>query len=220
MFTGSFPEVFVFSWVLCNLCSSKTSFHAGHVWSTWICSWSVHVTEHWPINQSDSQWCVCLCVCCAGMNAAVRAVTRMGIYVGAKVYLIYEVCDVASHTLKCPWGCVILLTSWMFLSGLSRAGGRRRSHQTRQLAERHQHHSTCECETYVRSVRIDSRVYSVVEILCDIASVTLSSLSELMIISHGSMLSSVLLCSVLIACDSGHVSEFYLCVLKGLVNQI
>lgn len=27
-----------------------------------------------------------------GMNAAVRAVTRMGIYVGAKVYLIYEVC--------------------------------------------------------------------------------------------------------------------------------
>lgn len=26
-----------------------------------------------------------------GMNAAVRAVTRMGIYVGAKVYLIYEV---------------------------------------------------------------------------------------------------------------------------------
>lgn len=28
----------------------------------------------------------------AGMNAAVRAVTRMGIYVGAKVFLIYEVC--------------------------------------------------------------------------------------------------------------------------------
>lgn len=27
----------------------------------------------------------------SGMNAAVRAVTRMGIYVGAKVYLIYEV---------------------------------------------------------------------------------------------------------------------------------
>lgn len=27
----------------------------------------------------------------AGMNAAVRAVTRMGIYVGAKVFLIYEV---------------------------------------------------------------------------------------------------------------------------------
>lgn len=25
------------------------------------------------------------------MNAAVRAITRMGIYVGAKVYLIYEV---------------------------------------------------------------------------------------------------------------------------------
>lgn len=27
----------------------------------------------------------------AGMNAAVRAVVRMGIYVGAKVYFIYEV---------------------------------------------------------------------------------------------------------------------------------
>lgn len=26
-----------------------------------------------------------------GMNAAVRAVTRMGIYVGAQVYLIFEV---------------------------------------------------------------------------------------------------------------------------------
>lgn len=31
------------------------------------------------------------CVSPAGMNAAVRAVTRMGIYVGAKVFLIYEV---------------------------------------------------------------------------------------------------------------------------------
>ena len=28
-----------------------------------------------------------------GMNAAVRAVTRMGIYVGAQVYLIHEVYD-------------------------------------------------------------------------------------------------------------------------------
>lgn len=27
----------------------------------------------------------------SGMNAAVRAVTRMGIYVGANVYLVYEV---------------------------------------------------------------------------------------------------------------------------------
>lgn len=33
----------------------------------------------------------------SGMNAAVRAVTRMGIYVGAKVYLIYEVCDGTEH---------------------------------------------------------------------------------------------------------------------------
>lgn len=30
----------------------------------------------------------------AGMNAAVRAVVRMGIYVGAKVYFIYEVSGV------------------------------------------------------------------------------------------------------------------------------
>lgn len=33
----------------------------------------------------------CLVSPVSGMNAAVRAVTRMGIYVGAKVYLIYEV---------------------------------------------------------------------------------------------------------------------------------
>lgn len=31
------------------------------------------------------------------MNAAVRAVTRMGIYVGAKVYLIYEVSKSLVH---------------------------------------------------------------------------------------------------------------------------
>lgn len=37
------------------------------------------------------------CVISAGMNAAVRAVTRMGIYVGAKVYLIHEVRAVAPH---------------------------------------------------------------------------------------------------------------------------
>ena len=34
---------------------------------------------------------MCSLVLGSGMNAAVRAVTRMGIYVGAKVYLIYEV---------------------------------------------------------------------------------------------------------------------------------
>lgn len=34
---------------------------------------------------------LCLVSPVSGMNAAVRAVTRMGIYVGAKVYLIYEV---------------------------------------------------------------------------------------------------------------------------------
>lgn len=35
----------------------------------------------------------CLLVLSAGMNAAVRAVVRMGIYVGAKVYFIHEVRD-------------------------------------------------------------------------------------------------------------------------------
>ncbi len=63
----------------------------------------------------------------AGMNAAVRAVTRMGIYAGAKVYLIYEVRGV-NHTRTRCWrprtdACVSL--------GLSRPGGWRRSHQTR-----------------------------------------------------------------------------------------
>lgn len=44
--------------------------------------------------------CMITCVISAGMNAAVRAVTRMGIYVGAKVYLIYEVRDVSPHALS------------------------------------------------------------------------------------------------------------------------
>lgn len=44
--------------------------------------------------------CMITRVISAGMNAAVRAVTRMGIYVGAKVYLIYEVSDVAPHALS------------------------------------------------------------------------------------------------------------------------
>lgn len=35
-----------------------------------------------------------------GMNAAVRAVTRMGIYVGAKVFLIYEVSG-TGHGVAC-----------------------------------------------------------------------------------------------------------------------
>lgn len=37
----------------------------------------------------------------AGMNAAVRAVTRMGIYVGAKVFLIYEVRRVLGAVVCC-----------------------------------------------------------------------------------------------------------------------
>ena len=35
--------------------------------------------------------CVKCVVCGTGMNAAVRAIVRMGIYVGCKVYLIKEV---------------------------------------------------------------------------------------------------------------------------------
>lgn len=34
---------------------------------------------------------LCVTATQTGMNAAIRAVTRMGIYVGAQVYLIYEV---------------------------------------------------------------------------------------------------------------------------------
>lgn len=41
----------------------------------------------------------------AGMNAAVRAVTRMGIFVGAKVYLIYEVGDVLHTGVTDRWFC-------------------------------------------------------------------------------------------------------------------
>lgn len=36
------------------------------------------------------------------MNAAVRAITRMGIYVGAKVYLIYEVNMVLCYFISLP----------------------------------------------------------------------------------------------------------------------
>lgn len=50
---------------------------------------------------------MCITVPKTGMNAAIRAVTRMGIYVGAKVYLINEVnklfcirLDIAKHAHK------------------------------------------------------------------------------------------------------------------------
>lgn len=36
-----------------------------------------------------------------GMNAAVRAVVRMGIYVNAKVYFIYEVSFCFIHSVFC-----------------------------------------------------------------------------------------------------------------------
>ncbi|XP_034365821.1 ATP-dependent 6-phosphofructokinase, platelet type isoform X2 [Arvicanthis niloticus] len=45
-----------------------------------------------------------------GMNAAVRAVVRMGIYTGAKVYLIYEgyqgMVDGGSNIVEAKWDCV------------------------------------------------------------------------------------------------------------------
>lgn len=46
--------------------------------------------EEWLEGQRWTEY-FCVTVPNSGMNAAVRAVTRMGIYVGAKVYLIYEV---------------------------------------------------------------------------------------------------------------------------------
>lgn len=59
------------------------------------------------------------------MNAAVRAVTRMGIYVGAKVFLIYEVCPPrAPASRPAPargtQGCHLRVPA-----GLRGAGGRR-----------------------------------------------------------------------------------------------
>lgn len=56
--------------------------------------WSPPATRHW---WGSPLWSPPQCrslsrLRSAGMNAAVRAVTRMGIYVGAKVFLIYEVC--------------------------------------------------------------------------------------------------------------------------------
>lgn len=45
----------------------------------------------WGAMGGSSSWTDGMSDSLTGMNAAVRAVTRMGIYVGAKVFLIYEV---------------------------------------------------------------------------------------------------------------------------------
>ncbi|XP_051787333.1 ATP-dependent 6-phosphofructokinase, liver type-like [Erpetoichthys calabaricus] len=53
-----------------------------------------------------------------GMNAAVRAVTRMGIYVGAKVYLIYE-----GYQGLVDGGDNIKLANWLSVSNIIQLGG-------------------------------------------------------------------------------------------------
>lgn len=84
-----------------------------------------------------------------GMNAAVRAVTRMGIYVGAKVYLIHEVnksFTTASEHADRPMSHPVLWLFWNWLqcscdiSGISRLGGWRREHKAGTLAQCDQHY--------------------------------------------------------------------------------
>uniref|UniRef100_A0A8C1DXT1 ATP-dependent 6-phosphofructokinase n=1 Tax=Cyprinus carpio carpio TaxID=630221 RepID=A0A8C1DXT1_CYPCA len=58
------------------------------------------------------------CVISAGMNAAVRAVTRMGIYVGAKVYLIYE-----GYQGLVDGGDHIKLANWQSVTNIIQLGG-------------------------------------------------------------------------------------------------
>uniref|UniRef100_A0A3B4DK23 ATP-dependent 6-phosphofructokinase n=1 Tax=Pygocentrus nattereri TaxID=42514 RepID=A0A3B4DK23_PYGNA len=53
-----------------------------------------------------------------GMNAAVRAVTRMGIYVGAKVYLIYE-----GYEGLVDGGDNIKIANWQSVSNIIQLGG-------------------------------------------------------------------------------------------------
>ncbi|TRY82639.1 hypothetical protein DNTS_032580 [Danionella cerebrum] len=53
-----------------------------------------------------------------GMNAAVRAVTRMGIYVGAKVYLIYE-----GYQGLVDGGDHIKVANWQSVTNIIQLGG-------------------------------------------------------------------------------------------------
>uniref|UniRef100_A0A8C2IUE9 Phosphofructokinase, liver b n=1 Tax=Cyprinus carpio TaxID=7962 RepID=A0A8C2IUE9_CYPCA len=67
---------------------------------------------------SGSCRCMITCVIPAGMNAAVRAVTRMGIYVGAKVYLIYE-----GYQGLVDGGDHIKLANWQSVTNIIQLGG-------------------------------------------------------------------------------------------------
>lgn len=57
-----------------------------------------------------------------GMNAAIRAVTRMGIYVGAQVYLIYEVSALYSNQKGKRGSHSTKVLFFVFFLGLPRAG--------------------------------------------------------------------------------------------------
>ncbi|XP_032122008.1 ATP-dependent 6-phosphofructokinase, platelet type [Sapajus apella] len=54
-----------------------------------------------------------------GMNAAVRAVVRMGIYVGAKVYFIYEVSACPTLPVALPSTCPEPCSHWRVLTPAS-----------------------------------------------------------------------------------------------------
>uniref|UniRef100_A0A4W5QUX4 Phosphofructokinase, platelet n=1 Tax=Hucho hucho TaxID=62062 RepID=A0A4W5QUX4_9TELE len=82
-----------------------------------------------------------LCCCCAGMNAAVRAVVRMGIYVGAKVYFVHE-----GYQGMVDGGDNIEEASWESVSSMLQVGGtvigsarckEFRSHEGRRKAAHH-----------------------------------------------------------------------------------
>lgn len=98
----------------------------------------------------------------SGMNAAVRAVTRMGIYVGAKVYLIYEVSkSVVCFCKTCTLNRLLIISESVLLSltlineiecglaGIPRPGGWGRQHQTGTLAQCDQHHPAGGLKTWI-----------------------------------------------------------------------
>uniref|UniRef100_A0A4W5QQ08 Phosphofructokinase, platelet n=1 Tax=Hucho hucho TaxID=62062 RepID=A0A4W5QQ08_9TELE len=81
-----------------------------------------------------------LCCCCAGMNAAVRAVVRMGIYVGAKVYFVHEgyqgMVDGGDNIEEASWESVSSMLQGGTVIGSARCK-EFRSHEGRRKAAHH-----------------------------------------------------------------------------------